>query len=291
MARLTKTEAKRHAAAEEMLANASGPLSHEDRSFVFENWNPGANHVNSQTGAFFTPEPIADIVGLFCAKPKGGRILDACAGIGVLANSALSYDNVEKNIAEMICVERNPDYVDIGRRLVPEATWIRGDLFDEEVRKKVGPVHEAISNPPFGQVNGHGHAHLAVASRILDYTVVGGGATMVFPTHDTSQPRSDDERVTHDQSNPYRKWCKNHPKWFIQPTEYLAHCRHLWVGVSPNVCVANLDFDYSDPPAEVLADPEWAWLCTKLEEKEAEEIPTTTTTNEPQQLELFDHAA
>jgi 2-polyprenyl-3-methyl-5-hydroxy-6-metoxy-1,4-benzoquinol methylase len=30
----------------------------------------------------------------------------------------------------MVCIEKNPDYVAVGRKVVPEATWICADVFD-----------------------------------------------------------------------------------------------------------------------------------------------------------------
>ena len=52
---------------------------------------------------------------------------------------------------EFVCVERNPDYVEIGKKLVPEATWICADVFDV-LDMNLGKFDTAISNPPFGNI-------------------------------------------------------------------------------------------------------------------------------------------
>lgn len=45
MAKLTKVEAKSHAAACELLEKDR--LTEDDKEFVYRNWNESANHVNS----------------------------------------------------------------------------------------------------------------------------------------------------------------------------------------------------------------------------------------------------
>jgi hypothetical protein len=57
MAKLTRAQAKSHAAAVERLQQDH--LTEDDKEFVYRNWNEGANHVNGAAGAFFTPFDMA----------------------------------------------------------------------------------------------------------------------------------------------------------------------------------------------------------------------------------------
>lgn len=143
MAKLTKAQAKLHAEAEARLAQDR--LSDDDRLFVLENWQASARHINSVAGAFFTPAGLARD---FAIEVGTGRIIDLCAGIGALSLYALwskPFDPVE-----IVCVEANPDYAAVGRKIVPEATWIVADVFD--LPRDLGRFDYAIGNPPFGAV-------------------------------------------------------------------------------------------------------------------------------------------
>lgn len=46
----------------------------------------------------------------------------------------------------------NPDYVEVGRKLVPEADWICGDALDPKLLGSLGRFDFAIANPPFGNI-------------------------------------------------------------------------------------------------------------------------------------------
>ncbi|WP_322996518.1 methyltransferase [Castellaniella sp.] len=151
MAKLTKAQTKAHNEAEAILTKDR--LSDDERRFVFENWHEGANHNNGFAGAFFTPEGLA---GDFSMDVGGGRIIDLCAGIGALAFHAIERSTYRTSISEMVCIEINPRYVEIGRKLVPDARWINADVMDwrEWHTDELDDARfdYAISNPPFGKV-------------------------------------------------------------------------------------------------------------------------------------------
>jgi len=150
MAKLTKEQRKLHQQAEDILKK--DVLTTSEKEFVFENWNEAAHHNIGMAGAFFTPFNLA----LDFAFDVGGlRIIDLCAGIGVLAYAAkLRYPHIK----EIVCIEQNYDYVAIGRKLLPEATWIHADVFDWK-ELNLGTFDCAISNPPFGKVKRSGNGY------------------------------------------------------------------------------------------------------------------------------------
>lgn len=126
------------------LVRESRALTLEEREFVLQHFHEGANHLNGLAGAFFTPAGLARDLSI--EVPERRRILDLCAGIG-----ALSFACMEK-AEEIVCVELNPEYVEVGKRVVPEAKWVRGDALDLDLYRDLGPFDVVISNPPFGRV-------------------------------------------------------------------------------------------------------------------------------------------
>lgn len=151
MAKLTKPEIRAH---EQALALLEKPvLTEDDKEFVFRNWHEGATNINSQAGAFFTPY---DMAFDFAFDVGGPRVIDLCAGIGMLSYAAYyrhAWGHHDTKL-QITCVERNPEYVEVGKKLLPEATWICADVFDViEMGLHVPDLFDyAISNPPFGNI-------------------------------------------------------------------------------------------------------------------------------------------
>jgi hypothetical protein len=140
MAKLSKAQAKAHQQACDLLEK--DVLTEEDKYFVLENWQESAKHINTIAGAFFTPVGLA---GDLPIEVGGGRVIDLCAGIGALSFFCADKWN-QKN--ELVCVELNPDYAAVGMKIVPEARWIVGSVFD--LPTDLGHFDYAIGNPPFG---------------------------------------------------------------------------------------------------------------------------------------------
>jgi len=116
--------------------------------FVFQNWHEGATHENGAAGAFFTPFGLACD---FALDGAGRRVIDLCAGIGVLSYIIHHRSKWGERLAEITCVEINPRYVSVGRKLLPQARWINADVFDWRTLDLV--IYDvAIANPPFGRV-------------------------------------------------------------------------------------------------------------------------------------------
>lgn len=148
--KLSKRAAKLHREAV-ALARSGRRLTVDEREVVLDNFHEGAEHMNGLAGAFFTPSGLARDFAL--EVPSRGRILDLCAGIG-----ALSYwcEGGRDEGRSFVCVEMNPAYVEVGRAVMPDATWVQASAFDVEAYRHLGPFDCVISNPPFGQIPAEG---------------------------------------------------------------------------------------------------------------------------------------
>jgi hypothetical protein len=169
MAKLTKQQARDHAKACELLELDT--LNDDQKEFVLNNWHEGANHINGTAGAFFTPLALAfDMEFDF----RGSRIIDLCAGIGALAYCAVArarhgYDGKAPDVT---CIEINPDYVKIGQKIVPEATWICGDVTDPILMASLGHFDCAFGNPPFGKIKSEGQGPRYTNRNNFEYMVI-----------------------------------------------------------------------------------------------------------------------
>lgn len=152
MSKLTKQQIKSHDTAIRLLSQDR--ISDEDKLYIFQNFRADANHITSKSGAFFTPFGLARDLSLHIPyqREKTVRIIDLCAGIGVLSYAACAGSDWGKVDADIVCVELNPDYVAVGKKLLPDTTWICGDALDPALLNSLGTFDIAISNPPFGNV-------------------------------------------------------------------------------------------------------------------------------------------
>jgi len=148
--KLSKPVRKLHEQARALLER--GGLDDDEREFCYRNLRPDATTDIGKGSAFFTPWEIANDFQIETlndiGRPK--RVLDLCAGFGILSYMQhRRWCSSEK--PEFVCVEINPEYVEIGKKLFPEAQWIRADVFDL-AELKLGRFDEFYSNPPFGPV-------------------------------------------------------------------------------------------------------------------------------------------
>lgn len=174
MAKLTKPQIKAHNEAM-ALVDCGRPLDDDEKEFILDNWQESATHINSAAGAFFTPRGLASdfAIEVDGSSTWGKACIDLCAGIGALAHA------VERRFARMVCVEINPEYARIGKRIVPDAEWIVCSAFDARVQA-LGRFAWAISNPPFGRIRADDYQGpytgsefeyrvIEIASRIADF--------------------------------------------------------------------------------------------------------------------------
>lgn len=169
MAKLSKAQIKAH---KEVMAlvDLDRPLFEDEREFILDNFQESATNVNSQHGAFFTPRGLAVDLSIEVGK---GAVVDLCAGIGGLAYA------VRDRATRLVCIEFNPEYARVGRRVVPEAEWVVASIFDPII-PGLGWFDYAISNPPFGYIAAEGfdgkytgksfeYKAIEVASRMAAY--------------------------------------------------------------------------------------------------------------------------
>jgi predicted RNA methylase len=234
MSRLSKAQIKAHEQAVALLAKDR--LNDDEREFVLDNWQESARHINSAAGAFFTPSTLAPSV--VCYANGAETIIDLCAGIGCLGLWAWWLSGGK---ARVTCVEINPDYVAVGRKLFPEAEWICGSV--EDVR---GQWDCAISNPPFGKTakiagpRYSGEDDLAVVDIAADLARWG-----VFILPGMSVPFEFSGKPT------YRERPSAKSDRFQTATGIILRCESTdaafakddWRGVSPKVEVCSVDFD------------------------------------------------
>ena len=171
MSKLTKIEAQNHTKALELLDR--GNLSIDEKLFVFENYRKDAYHINSQTGAFFTPYGLARDLTLHIPYKyeQTVTIIDMCAGIGILSYAAaMEEDSWDQCPLKITCVEINPDYIEVGKKLLPNARWICGDILEPDFLRSLGHFDFAISNPPFGNINSN-HRKIYQSS-LFEYMVI-----------------------------------------------------------------------------------------------------------------------
>lgn len=154
--KLTKKQLKKETQEILALLHSDKKLTGEEIDKIYEDLNPGGFGDVSANAAFFTPYYLAQDVAVMCQAR--GHVLDLCAGIGMLSYRTHQMDSYEHRIKSIACIELNPMPVEIGKKLLPQANWICGSVFDktliENVLKEKGidRFDSIESNPPFGKV-------------------------------------------------------------------------------------------------------------------------------------------
>ena len=247
MKRLNKIEAKNHLHALELLKKPE--LSENEINFIFEHYCESATNLNGEAGAFFTPDALAWETTLELGDTpyeKPLKVIDLCAGIGILArNTLLRHPN-----AEVTCVEINPDYVEIGKRLVPQARWVCVNVTNISELQKLGRFDIAISNPPFGNVRtfrdtpklqySGSHAEyrvLEIASLIANYSI------FIIPQESSGFRYSGVQCFEIYVSSKFQKFT-DETGLILEPGSGIdTSCEglNIWKGVSPRVEIVCVD--------------------------------------------------
>lgn len=225
----------------EKLISLERRLTDSEREFVLENYQEGANRNNAEVGAFFTPMRLANDFSIEVYSCDS--IVDLCAGIGSLAYAC------EGRASRIVCVEQCAEYVRVGRKVMPDATWIHADVFGDWVKDFDG-FDVAISNPPFGSrvksqaFNGRytgstfEYKVIELASRIAD--------DGVFIVPQSSAP------FRYSGSQNYQQAISRDCRRFMDETgiELEPNCgidtalyRDKWHGVAPTCEIVTCEFD------------------------------------------------
>lgn len=250
--KLSKQQVAAHEEAEGYLRQ--DVLKHSERLFVFEHWQEGATNVNSKIGAFFTPY---DLAVDFSMEITHNCIIDLCAGIGVL--SFVAYHHM--GFTDITCVEYNPQYYEIGKKLLPEANWIHGNIFDPKLVDGLSRLafDQAISNPPFGKIKTGGKCDfLKYTGSEFEFRAIEVAArisrkgTFILPQMSTPYKYSGEHGMSTNESRKYDKFSKQTGLEF-EFNAGLDTSVHIndWKGVAPMCEIINCDFeDYKTPDTE-----------------------------------------
>lgn len=255
MAKLTKAEWKAHEQAVALVENGR-ELTTDERAFIVDHWHPGAVSDQTSAGVFFTPEGLAHDFHL--EVPGWGSVVDLCAGIGGLAFYATCQPwRIEDRPAydRIVCVERNPAFVAVGKRVMPDAHWICGDVLDPAVWAEIGRVDFAFLNPPFGRMMRSDfkpprYRGAEAEFKVLDVAMmVAGSGAAIIPT--ASAPFS--------LSGGYRRQISSKFAAFFEATGVSLHggvgiaCeiyRGDWKGVAPSVEVVTWNIEENEDAAK-----------------------------------------
>ena len=151
MARLTKPQEKKHDEALSLLS-LNRKLKDEETEFVFRHYSAMATHRVAKGAIYFTPYEIASELAVMARLQGGGRVIDYAAGIGVLTHHMLISEYWDAKPKHHVCVEIDPEFVEVGKKLLPRVEWVCGNIFDRELVQSLGTFTIGIANPPFGVV-------------------------------------------------------------------------------------------------------------------------------------------
>lgn len=289
MGRLTKAQEKKHDEAMALLS-LTRKLNAEEIEFVYRHYSPLATHRVSKGAIFFTPYEMASDFAVFARIDFGARVIDYAAGIGVLTHHMLILEQFDhgKDAKHHICVEIEPEFVQIGKKLLPQVEWICGNIFDKDLMQSLSTFEVGIANPPFGAIpslepaktwmKAKLPAHLATVELMLRMCKHGGFA--ILPRVDTDYP-SDSHCVVSENVQRLRT---AFPKTCLSVMQ-LPDPTQKFMGADPNVVITNINVD--DVEFKVpygFDDLEHKWQTATVVESKLLQLELTGTTPSPSPL-------
>lgn len=248
--KLSKPAIKAHEQALKLLEQDT--LTYDEKLFVYANWTPMYSHQVNKAGVFFTPQDMANTFANI--EVFGTRVIDLCAGIGMLS---FTYYHNSYEKPSITCVEINPDFVSVGKKLLPEATWICASAIDVELLKTLGRFDCAISNPPFGKI-GKQKGALAYKGSEFEYMVIEAAKLIadhgayIIPQPSAPFKYSGQDSFSEQSTDKHEK--------FLEETGIVlsANCgidcntwKDDWNGASPVVEIVRVDYSEIPQPKEI----------------------------------------
>jgi len=244
--KISRADSKLHDQAMDLI-HSDKTLTQDEIEFCLENFNPMATHDVGKGGIFFTPIEMARSFAQVVAP--NGRIIDLCAGIGLLSWALLENDRFSpRQITEIVAVEIDNEFAEIGKRLLPEVTWICGSIFDQELVSSLGRFDYAIGNPPYGNIPNKkeadwmsfkGPAQFMAAE--IAFRVSANGCMFIVPEGDTEY----DLKRNRPRKNANADRLKTvFPGVTIMPESLdLSEFKSQWKGAAPDVAFADFIVD------------------------------------------------
>lgn len=244
--KLTKPQIKLHNEAEKLLSKDK--LTIDERFFVIDNWYPAYKNQIGIAGSYFTPTSLARQMSI---EMYGKTIIDLCAGIGCLSLIYYLNNDFGEHTPQITCVEYNQEFVEVGKKILPEAKWILGDVTDEKLIKSLGKFTCAIGNPPYGKIKTFNDSKwLKYKGSEFEYKVIEVGSYLakygVFLIPQMSAPfnYSGNGKYEEDKQDKYLKFEKE------SGIVISANCgidtsesKNEWKGVSPTVEIVTVHYD------------------------------------------------
>lgn len=212
--KLSKQQIKQHESAAKLLEKDH--LTYDEKVQVYRDWIPAYSENIGVIASYFTPH---DMAGDMCIEVNGLTVVDLCAGIGMLAFTYYHWVKCGgQHTPKITCIERNPAFVEVGKKLLPEANWICADVLDESVYKFLPEFDCAISNPPFGKIKSTTNSSwLSYKGNEFEYKVIEIGSRIahsgvyIIPQMSCSFQYSGREYsggIKYDKSPKYKKFNK-----------------------------------------------------------------------------------
>ena len=202
---MSKTKLKLHQETLSMV-RSNKALTMTDKEFILEHYKPYADHNVTDTNAFFTPMVLAQAATIEMPNPDESdgpiRILDLCSGVGMLSFAYYHYSGYDTRNVEIVCVELEPEYVEVGKRILPEATWIQGSIMDTSIFEELGKFDCFVSNPPFMKLGMYKGTYTtsAIGMEVARYGVI------IVPQNNCPFKYSGQNQYTEEYNRDYNKF-------------------------------------------------------------------------------------